>query len=130
LPDFQVQTSRREELIDVTAQVRAAIAETGVAEGVALVYTPHTTCGITVNEGHDPAVGHDVIEHLRELVPQEKRFRHAEGNSDSHIKAILVGGDVSLPVSRGKPHLGRWQAIFLCEFDGPRERDVWVRVTS
>jgi len=129
LREFQVQTSRREEMVDVTKQVREAVQAEGVNDGIALVFTPHTTCGIAVNEGYDPAVARDVIEHLHELVPQERRFQHAEGNSDSHIKAILVGCDASLPVVDGAPRLGRWQAVFLCEFDGPRERLVTVTVS-
>jgi len=125
-----VRTRRREELVDVTAQVREAVAASGVAEGFCVVCSPHTTCGVTVNEGWDPAVASDALAHLRELVPREHQFTHAEGNSDSHIKTMLLGTGALLPVSAGELRLGRWQAVFLCEFDGPRERELWVTVTG
>ena len=123
-------TRQREELVDVTDQVREAVRSTGVREGVCLVASPHTTCGVTVNEGWDPAVVSDATGHLRELVPRERAFTHAEGNSDSHIKTMLVGTSAALPVDGGEVRLGRWQAIFLCEFDGPRDRELWVTVTG
>jgi secondary thiamine-phosphate synthase enzyme len=122
----RVSTSSREELVDVTARVRDAVQASGVAEGICLVASPHTTCAVTINEGWDPDVVSDAVGHLRELVPQAGGFRHAEGNSDAHIKAMLVGSSVTLPVSGGQVRLGRWQAIFLCEFDGPRERELWI----
>jgi secondary thiamine-phosphate synthase enzyme len=125
---LRVTTRRREEMVDLTDAVRGAVAGAGVDEGVCLVYSPHTTCGMAVNEGWDPAVQEDALQHLRDLVPHEHEFAHAEGNSDSHIKAMLVGASAMLPVTGGRLKLGRWQAIFLCEFDGPREREVWVTV--
>jgi secondary thiamine-phosphate synthase enzyme len=127
---LQVSTRQREELVDVTEQVRAAVLEAGVGEGICLVASPHTTCGVTVNEGWDPAVPDDAARHLRELVPREKAFAHSEGNSDAHIKTMLIGTSAALPVAGGEVRLGRWQAIFLCEFDGPRERELWVTVTG
>jgi secondary thiamine-phosphate synthase enzyme len=126
--EIELDTSRREEMIDITERVRDAVEKAGLAEGLCLVYTPHTTCAVAVNEGYDPAVVADLIRHLRELVPREAAWQHAEGNSDAHIKSILVGGDVTLPVSAGALQLGRWQAVFLCEFDGPRRRRVQVLV--
>ncbi len=123
---IRVSTGRREELVDVTATVRDVVRAGGVTEGICLVASPHTTCAVTVNEGWDPDVVSDAVAHLRQLVPQARAFRHAEGNSDAHIKAMLVGSSVTLPVSGGEVRLGRWQAIFLCEFDGPRERELWV----
>jgi secondary thiamine-phosphate synthase enzyme len=128
LPEFEVETRRREEMIDITEQVRACVHDAGLEDGLCLVYTPHTTCGVTVNEGYDPDVAADVLRHLGKLVPEAGDWRHAEGNSDSHLKAILVGGDVTLPVRHRAPGLGRWQAVFLCEFDGPRRRRVEVVV--
>lgn len=125
-----VRTGRREEMVDVTERVRDAVRAEGVANGVCLVSSPHTTCGVTVNEGWDPAVVADALAHLRELVPRERSFTHAEGNSDAHIKTMLVGTGALLPVSEGQLRLGRWQAIFLCEFDGPRERELRVAVTG
>jgi secondary thiamine-phosphate synthase enzyme len=125
---LQVPTHRREEMVDVTQAVREAAAAAGVAEGLCLVYSPHTTCGVTVNEGWDPAVQADALQMARELVPRDRPFSHSEGNSDAHIKAILVGASATLPVTGGKLELGRWQAVFLCEFDGPRQRELWVSV--
>lgn len=127
---LQITTRYREEMVDVTAQVRDAIRGSGLRDGICLVYSPHTTCGVTVNEGWDPAVAADALEHVRELVPQTKAFQHAEGNSDSHIKTMLVGTSATLPVAGGEIKLGRWQAIFLCEFDGPRQRELWIALTA
>jgi secondary thiamine-phosphate synthase enzyme len=127
---LRVVTRRREELVDVTAQVQEAVRAAGVLDGICLVASPHTTCGVTVNEGWDPAVPADALGHLREVVPRDGGFAHAEGNSDSHIKAMLVGSSAALPVAGGEVKLGRWQAIFLCEFDGPRDRELWVTVTG
>jgi len=127
---LRLRTSRREEALDVTERVRRAIAESGVREGTCTVFAPHTTCAIAVNEGHDPAVMEDFLNHIRELVPREAGFEHAEGNSDSHIKALLVGPSVTVPITAGALTLGQWQAIFMCEFDGPRERSLWVSVAG
>ena len=121
-----VRTRQREEMVDVTGEVRRAVQESGAHDGICLVYSPHTTCGVTVNEGWDPDVAADAVAHLHELAPREKEYRHAEGNSDAHIKTMLVGNSVSLPIAGGEPRLGRWQAVFLCEYDGPRERELWV----
>jgi len=127
---LRLRTSRREEAIDVTERVRRAIAESGIREGTCTVFAPHTTCAIAVNEGHDPAVMEDFLNHMRELVPREAGFEHAEGNSDSHIKALLVGPNATVPITAGALTLGQWQSIFMCEFDGPRERSLWVSVTG
>ena len=113
-------------MLDITDEVASAIAELGIADGAVLVHVPHTTAAVTVNEGYDPDVTIDVLGHLAGLVPRSAAFRHAEGNSDSHLKAILVGCAHPVPVEAGVPALGRWQRIFLCEFDGPRTREVWV----
>jgi secondary thiamine-phosphate synthase enzyme len=127
---ISIRTGRREEFVDVTDRVRRAVGASGVGEGICLLATPHTTCAVTVNEGYDPDVVRDAIAHLRELVPHESNFQHAEGNSDSHIKAMLVGNSTSLPVSGGELRLGRWQGVFLCEFDGPRDRELQVTVVG
>ena len=125
---FNVATERREQMVDITDRVQKEVGGSGVTDGFCYVFVPHTTSGVTVNEGADPAVQHDFLQHLNELVPQAGEWRHAEGNSDSHIKAMLVGTSVTLPVVDGRLQLGRWQAVFLCEFDGPRDRSVWVQV--
>lgn len=125
---LSVATHARDEMVDVTDRVREAVAELGVEAGVCLVFSPHTTCAVTVNEGWDPDVQADALRHLRSLVPRDAGYAHSEGNSDSHIKTIAVGPSVLLPIDGGQVRLGRWQAIFLCEFDGPRQRELWVQV--
>src|SRR5689334_3640886 len=125
---FEVATSRRSELLDITERVAEAVARSGVSDGFCHVFIPHTTAGVTVNEGADPDVAADIESHLGELVPKEAAFEHSEGNSDSHIKTVLTGPSCAVPVRGGKLGLGRWQAIFLCEWDGPRTRKVDVGV--
>ena len=127
---FQVTSTRRAQMMDITSRVAEAVEKSGVAEGVCHVFVPHTTAGVTINEGADPDVATDVESHLAELVPKEAAFEHAEGNSDSHIKTILVGPSCTAPVRGGKLALGTWQAVFLCEWDGPRTRRVEVGVAS
>jgi secondary thiamine-phosphate synthase enzyme len=123
---LSVRTERREQMLDITDAVAGAVTELGVDEGAVLVHVPHTTAAVTVNEGYDPDVAADVLAHLTAMVPVSPAFAHAEGNSDSHIKAILVGCAHPIAVEGGLPALGRWQRVFLCEFDGPRTREVWV----
>jgi len=127
---FGVATQKREELVDITSQVAQALAESGLAEGAVLVYSPHTTAGLTINEGADPDVKRDMLAHLASLVPQRAGFRHAEGNSDAHIKTSLVGPSQLVPVTGGRMGLGTWQKIYLCEFDGPRRRTVLVQTLA
>ena len=127
---LSVRTSRRTELVNITAEVAGVIARSGVREGVCHVYVPHTTAGVIINEGYDPDVARDIEATLDRLVPRDAGYRHAEGNSDSHIKTALVGSSQSILVQSGRPLLGRWQAIFFCEFDGPREREVFIRVSA
>ena len=122
---IKVRSRQREELVEFTDQVQQKLTESGADEGVCSLYVQHTTAGITVNENADPDVPRDMLHLLRTLIPQHGMgFRHGEQNSDSHIKASLVGSSVSVPFKDGKLLLGRWQGIFLCEFDGPRERQV------
>ena len=128
LVDFEVRTRRRAELVDITERVAEAVARSGIAEGTCHVFVPHTTAGVTINEGADPDVAADIESHMTELVPKEAAYEHAEGNSDSHIKTVLVGPSCTAPVRDGKLALGTWQAIFLCEWDGPRTRRVEVAV--
>ncbi len=126
---FEVRTSRRAQLADITEKVAAVVARSGVEEGVCHVYVPHTTAGVTINEGADPDVAHDIEMQLARLVPKDGGFDHGEGNSDSHIKTALVGPAAAAPVRGGKLALGTWQAVFLCEWDGPRTRKVEVAVS-
>ncbi|KPK59005.1 MAG: hypothetical protein AMS21_10245 [Gemmatimonas sp. SG8_38_2] len=126
---LQIRTSRRAELVDITEQVRQAVRACGVAEGVAHLWSFHTTCGLTVNEGADPDVALDIEWKLGQLVPRdEPSYRHAEGNSDSHVKTSLVNPGAALLISNGDLVLGTWQAVFLAEFDGPRTRRLGLQV--
>jgi secondary thiamine-phosphate synthase enzyme len=115
-------------MLDVTDRVRDELTAAGVSEGLCVVYSPHTTCGVTVNEGWDPDVQSDALEMARELIPRDRPFAHSEGNSDAHVKTMFVGASATLLVVGGELKLGRWQAIFLCEFDGPRDRELWISV--
>ncbi|MGB6545611.1 MAG: secondary thiamine-phosphate synthase enzyme YjbQ [Candidatus Acidiferrales bacterium] len=124
-----IKTSRRTELRKITREVSEIVARHGTIDGVCHVYVPHTTAGITINEGADPDVAHDIELTFDRLVPREAAgYRHAEGNSDSHVKTAMVGTSQTVLIENGRLVLGRWQAIFLCEFDGPRTREVLVRV--
>jgi len=127
---LSVRTERREQMLDITDAVAGAVTALGIDEGAVLVHVPHTTAAVTVNEGYDPDVAADVLAHLTAMVPVSPAFAHAEGNSDSHIKAILVGCAHPIAVDGGLPALGRWQRVFFCEFDGPRTREVWVTPLS
>ena len=123
---ISLDTERREQLVDITGRVAEAVGVLGLDHGLALVYCPHTTAGIAVNEGYDPDVAADMERWLAERAPRDAGYAHAEGNSDSHIKALLTGTSQLVPVSGGRPVLGRWQAVFFCEYDGPRHREVHV----
>jgi secondary thiamine-phosphate synthase enzyme len=125
---LRLSTRQRAEMVNITAEVKRAVQESGVKRGICLIYAPHTTAGITVQEGYDPDVVRDITTFLSTQVPLEGDYAHAEGNSDSHIKALLTGNAQMLPIEFGVLQLGRWQAIFFCEYDGPRERSVWVQV--
>lgn len=125
---IDVRSRARGELIDVTAEVQRAIAASGITDGIAVVFNPHTTAGVTVQENTDPALRADVLGHLAKLVPQDPAFGHDEGNADAHLKASLVGSSVTLIVAGGRARLGTWQAVYFCEFDGPRSRRLDVQV--
>ena len=125
---LRVRTQRRTQLVDVTGLVERAVKASGIASGVCYVYVPHTTAGVTINEHADPDVASDLEGIFDRLVPQSGAYRHSEGNTDSHAKATLTGSSQVVFVEDGKLALGRWQGIFLCEFDGPRERRVYVKV--
>ncbi|MEW6770870.1 MAG: secondary thiamine-phosphate synthase enzyme YjbQ [Bacillota bacterium] len=127
---IEVVTRKRQEFVDITGAVQAAVGESGVAEGVAYLYCPHTTAGICINENYDPTVAEDILHKLEELVPVGGPYRHAEGNAAAHIKSSLMGVAHPLLVSGGKLVLGTWQGVFFCEFDGPRRRKVLVQVLA
>ena len=126
---IKVRSHAREELVEFTEAVQDRLAESGVAEGVCFLYVQHTTAGLTINENADPDVPRDMLHALRTLIPQHGMgFRHGEENSDAHIKTSLVGTSLTIPFQEGKLLLGRWQGIFLCEFDGGRERKVLMTI--
>ncbi len=125
-----VSTSEREELVDITGDVQAAIGESGVRDGAIHLWSLHTTCGLTVNEGADPDVALDMTAYMRKLVPQRGEYRHAEGNSDSHIKTSLFGPGLTLLIEDGALVLGTWQKVFLAEWDGPRSRSIAWQVVE
>ncbi len=128
---IRVRSHKREELVEFTDEVRRLLRESGAREGVCTLFVRHTTAALTVNENADPDVPRDMLQHLGKLVPQHGQdFRHAEENSDAHIKATLVGPSVTIPFSEGELLLGRWQGIFLCEFDGGREREVVMVISE
>ena len=128
--EFKLSTTSRVQFVDITSSVRNVIKKSGVSDGLAIVYTPHTTAGITINEAADPSGVSDIINKLNELIPKNGNYRHSEGNSDSHIKASLMGSSVNVLLSGKEPVLGVWQGIFFCEFDGPRTRKVIVKIIS
>jgi secondary thiamine-phosphate synthase enzyme len=124
-----VQSKQREEMIEITAKVEKLLRETSQPEGVCVLFTQHTTCGLTINENADPDVKRDMLKWLNDKIPQfYADFRHFEQNSDAHIKSSLMGSSVTVPFAEGKLLLGRWQGIYLCEFDGARERKVLLKI--
>jgi secondary thiamine-phosphate synthase enzyme len=123
-----VRSTRREEIIDITGQVQEVVAKSGHRSGLVAVYCPHTTAGISVNENADPDVKSDMVKFLGKLIPVSREFRHAEGNEDAHIKAVLAGFSQVLIVEDGALRLGPWQQVWFMEFDGPRAREVWLKV--
>ena len=125
---IDVKTRSRSEMVDITSLVRKELSTLGIKDGICIVYVPHTTAGITINEGADPSVCSDILNKLKELVPKNAGYSHMEGNSDSHIKASLMGSSVSVIFEDGSLVLGTWQKIFFCEFDGPRSRRVYLQI--
>jgi secondary thiamine-phosphate synthase enzyme len=130
MQEFRVQTHNRTEMIDITGQVVDAIRAEGVEDGFCVVYCPHTTAAITIQENADPDVVADVLKELNKVVPFDDGYRHSEGNSAAHIKSSLIGCSETLIVEGGRPVLGTWQAVYFCEFDGPRSRRVLVKMCS
>jgi secondary thiamine-phosphate synthase enzyme len=125
-----IRTSRRTELKDVTSEIDKVVRESGCTSGVCHVYVPHTTAGVLVNEGDDPAVARDIEAVLDRLIPHSAGYTHAEGNADSHIKTALIGSSETVYIEHGRLSLGRWQAIFFAEFDGPRTRQLQVKIVA
>jgi secondary thiamine-phosphate synthase enzyme len=125
--EISVSTPAREVLVDITSRVQDMISQVAPElSGMVSLFVPHTTAGVTINEGADPAVARDIVEGLARFVPRGAGYRHSEGNSDAHIKASLIGSHVAVPVERGQLRLGTWQSVYLADFDGPRTRKVWI----
>ncbi len=127
---FEVRTSTQTEFIDITRSVQEAVKKTGVKDGVCIIFIPHTTAAVTINENADPSVIHDIVMEMNKIVPFKDQYHHMEGNSPAHIKTSLVGCSEIVFVESGKLVLGTWQGIFFCEFDGPRNRKVHVKVVE
>lgn len=127
---LKVKTTRRTQLVNVTSQVQQAVTKSRVSDGICIVYAPHTTAAVTINECADPDVASDLEGAFDRLIPFEGPYRHEEGNSDSHMKSVLTGASQTIFVAGGQLQLGRWQGIFFCEFDGPRERRLQVKVVT
>jgi secondary thiamine-phosphate synthase enzyme len=128
MKSLEVRTGRREEMVDITPQVRSFVEKSGIRDGVCYIYVPHTTAGVCINEHADPSVSYDINRTLSKLVPYGDGYSHLEGNADAHIKAAMVGTSQVVFVEGGKLVLGTWQGIFFCEFDGPRQRRVYIKL--
>ncbi len=126
--EFKVKSGSRTQLIDITSDVQSALREAGVRDGLCMIYVPHTTAAVTINENADPTVKSDILKILNQVIPFEANYGHMEGNSAAHIKSTLVGASELVAVRKGKLQLGTWQGLFFCEFDGPRRRRVHLHM--
>ncbi len=125
---ISLKTSERNQFIDITDRITDVIYNSGIENGIAIIYTPHTTAGITINENADPSVKKDIINFLNKKIPYHGDYKHMEGNADSHIKSSLIGCSETVIIENKRILLGTWQGIFFCEFDGPRRREVWIKI--
>ena len=125
---IDIRSSERSEFIDITDRIEKVIKQSHISEGACHIFIPHTTAGLTINENADPSVKKDIINTLNILVPRTGRYAHIEGNADAHIKSSILGGEKTVFIQSGRLKLGTWQGIFFCEFDGPRRREVWVKI--
>lgn len=128
MAEFEIATNRQAQLLDITAQVNDAVAQSGIKRGLCNIFIPHTTAAVIVSENWDPDVTHDLLAHLEKLVPRQAGYRHGEGNAQAHILSVMLGISLNLPIEAGQLRLGRWQGVMLAEFDGPRRRSVVVSV--
>jgi secondary thiamine-phosphate synthase enzyme len=127
---IEIKTSSRSQLVDITEKVQQAVAESGIRDGLCYLWVPHTTAGLTINENADPSVARDILMELDRRIPWEDGYAHSEGNSAAHIKSTLVGCEKTVNIENGRLALGTWQGIYFCEFDGPRKRQVWIKILS
>jgi secondary thiamine-phosphate synthase enzyme len=130
MQSFSIRTQKHTQFLDITLQVQSSISELGIKSGVVTVFVPHTTAGITINENADPSVTADIAAALDRAVPWHAEYRHSEGNAAAHVKASIMGSAVQVLVDGGRLQLGTWQAVYFCEFDGPRSRNVWVMASG
>jgi len=128
--ELKIKSTKKNQMIDITDDIQQIIAEENINNGLATVYVPHTTAGVTINEGADPSVQRDIIETLKQIIPENNNYHHLEGNSDAHIKASLLGSSVNVIIKDSRLVLGTWQHIFFYEGDGPRNRKVYVEIIS
>ena len=127
---LSVKTRERTELVDITSEIDRLVEKSGVDQGLCMLYVPHTTAGVTINESADPSVKSDILMVLNQMVPWEANYRHLEGNSPAHVKSTLVGPSELIAIEKGRLVLGTWQGVFFCEFDGPRNRKLHVRIVE
>ena len=130
LHEIRITTRKRNEMKDITGEIESAVSDSGITEGVCHIFVPHTTAAVTINEKADPDVATDISSTLEKIIPAGWGYRHAEGNSDSHLKSSLVGSSELVVISNGRMLLGVWQAVFFCEFDGPRSRRCYIRISG
>ncbi|MDD3626118.1 MAG: secondary thiamine-phosphate synthase enzyme YjbQ [bacterium] len=128
LEKFSIRTTSNTEMVDITSQVRSVISKSKIKEGLCVVYVPHTTAAVTINENADPDVVHDIVKELNKVIPFQDGYHHSEGNSAAHIKSSLIGSTVQILIADGSPVFGTWQGIYFCEFDGPRTRNFHVMI--
>jgi secondary thiamine-phosphate synthase enzyme len=128
MEELQVKTHNRVEMIDITRQIQALVHKSGVINGACVIFVPHTTAAVTINENADPAVIRDMLAELNKIVPLQNGYSHSEGNSAAHIKSSLTGCSQTVIIEKGTLQLGTWQSLFFCEFDGPRNRTVWIKI--
>jgi secondary thiamine-phosphate synthase enzyme len=128
MESIQVKTTKQCELLDITSQIESVVRKSEVKSGICYVFVPHTTAGVTINENADPDVVKDILMEFEKIVPLKDNYLHAEGNSAAHVKSSIVGCSQEVMIAEGSLRLGTWQSLFFCEFDGPRNRSVWVKV--
>ncbi len=127
---LNIKTFQRVEFLDITAEIEELVKNSRVTEGICVLFVPHTTAGLTINENSDPSVKNDIRLKINKMIPYKEEYSHSEGNSDSHIKSSLFGPSLNLIITDGRPFLGIWQGIYFCEFDGPRNRNLYVKILS
>lgn len=125
---LSVKTQKKNELVEITSEVKGVIENSGISEGICVLFCPHTTAGITINEAYDNTVKGDIIFSMNKISPDYPEFRHIEGNSDAHVKSSIIGSSVTLIINKGQVMLGQWQGIYFTEFDGPRSREVLIQI--